>query len=45
MFWKYLFDVYHNSDVTWYMKLLKTRLYVQQLVQANNKENIKIQHF
>ena len=34
----------HYRDVTWVsccLKLLATRLYVQQLIQANSKENIK----
>ena len=38
----------HFSDVAWVsrdLKLLMTLLFVQQLVQVNNKENIKAQHY
>ena len=41
------FSTHHNSGITWvswHLKSLATRLLMQQLVQANAKENIKVPH-
>ena len=40
--------VQHYSDITWaswHLKSTETRLFVQQLVQTHNKENIKALHY
>ena len=33
------------SNITWHLKLLATWLFIQQLVQAKNKKNIKVLHY